>query len=243
MQISLYVFCAALIMMTIEAFLPGRLFPRVAYWWLRALLFNAIQAAIIVATGYFFDGWLANHRLWNADVLGTLGGIAVGYFVHSFVYYWWHRARHESPWLWRWLHRFHHAPQRIEIITSFYKHPLEIVANSLLSSAVLYLGVGLSPRAVAGVFLVCGLAELFYHWNVSTPHWVGYLIQRPESHCLHHQEGVHRFNYGDLPLFDMLFGTFRNPLNWAARTGFGSQSEGKLKTFLLGRPLETENSK
>ena len=59
----------------------------------------------------------------------TIGGAIVGYLAITFVYYWWHRWRHESPFLWRWFHQVHHSPQRIEIITSFYKHPLEIVAE------------------------------------------------------------------------------------------------------------------
>ena len=112
-------------------------------------------------------------------------------------------------------------PARIEIITSFYKHPLEVLANGVLSSAILYLVVGLSPDAAAAVVTLTGLAELVYHWNVSTPHWLGYLFQRPESHCVHHQEGVHPYNYADLPLWDMLFGTFRNPPRWEGRCGLG----------------------
>jgi sterol desaturase/sphingolipid hydroxylase (fatty acid hydroxylase superfamily) len=36
--------------------------------------------------------------------------------------------------------------------------------------------------------------------------WLGSVFQRPESHCVHHQEGVHSFNYSDLPLWDMLLG-------------------------------------
>jgi sterol desaturase/sphingolipid hydroxylase (fatty acid hydroxylase superfamily) len=41
--------------------------------------------------------------------------------------------------------------------------------------------------------------------------WLGYFIERPESHSLHHQRGVHRHNDADLPVLDMLFGTFHNP--------------------------------
>jgi sterol desaturase/sphingolipid hydroxylase (fatty acid hydroxylase superfamily) len=78
------------------------------------------------------------------------------------------------------------------------------------------------------------LAELFYHWNVKTPHWLGYIFQRPESHCVHHQEGVHSFNYADLPLWDMLFGTFRNPRTWEARCGFGAENEHRLLEMLFG---------
>ncbi len=49
--------------------------------------------------------------------------------------------------------------------------------------------------------------------NIRTPQWLGYIVQRPESHSVHHGRGVHHYNYSDLPLFDILFGTFRNPRN------------------------------
>ena len=53
-----------------------------------------------------------------------------------------------------------------------------------------------------------------------TPQWLGYLIQRPESHCVHHRMGVHYYNYADLPFWDMLFGTFRNPRQFMGECGF-----------------------
>ena len=162
-------------------------------------------------------------RPWSADALGTLGGAAVGYLAITFVYYGWHRARHEVPCLWRWLHQVHHSPQRLEVVTSFYKHPLEMLVNGVLSSAVLYLAVGLGPAAATLAVALTGFAELFYHWNVRTPHWVGYFIQRPEMHCVHHQAGLHSYNFGDLPVYDMLFGTFRNPRNWDGKCGFGEK--------------------
>jgi len=40
---------------------------------------------------------------------------------------------------------------------------------------------------------------------------MGYFIQRPEAHCVHHRLGFHYHNFADLSLWDMLFGTFRNP--------------------------------
>jgi sterol desaturase/sphingolipid hydroxylase (fatty acid hydroxylase superfamily) len=163
--------------------------------------------------------------------------MALGYLAITFIYYWWHRARHESALLWRLFHQVHHSPQRIEVITSFYKHPFEIVANGILSSAILYLLVGVSPEAAGLTVLLTGLAELFYHWNVATPYWLGFVFQRPESHCVHHQEGVHSFNYADLPLWDMLFGTFKNPRTWSARCGLGAENESRLLTMLAGRDV------
>lgn len=63
--------------------------------------------------------------------------------------------------------------------------------------------------------------------------WLGFIVERPESHRIHHQEGVHAYNYADLPLWDMLFGTFRNPRHWDARCGFGS-NELRLAEMLAG---------
>lgn len=231
------VVAVAVVMMLVERWRPGRIWPKVHGWWARALALNAVQVGSVVLAGVSYDVWLAGHRAWSADGLGLAGGALVGYLVHTFVYYWWHRARHQLGPLWRWVHQVHHSPQRIEVITSFYKHPLEIVLNGLLSSVVLYGLVGLAPEAAACTMLLNGLAELFYHWNVRTPHWLGYLVQRPESHCVHHQEGVHRYNYADLPIFDLLFGTLRNPRAWQGRCGLGPDGERRLGEMLVGRDV------
>ncbi len=242
MTIPAIVLAVALVMIAVEWLRPGRSFPKVRGWWARAALLNGFQAASIFGLGRVLDSWLAAHRPWSADALSVIPGALVGYVVHSFVYYWWHRWRHEVDFLWRFVHQVHHSPQRIEIITSFYKHPLEIVLNGLISSAVLYLLVGLGPQAATLAFVFSGLAELLYHWNVRTPRWLGYVIQRPESHCVHHQEGVHAYNYGDLPVFDILFGTFSNPERFEGRCGLGQENEHRLAEMLAGvdvtrRPL------
>jgi sterol desaturase/sphingolipid hydroxylase (fatty acid hydroxylase superfamily) len=233
MKVALGVAALALAMWGIECLRPGRAWPRVAGWWSRAFLLTALQAGAVLAAGRGWDPWLERHRLFSAEALGTLPGALLGYLVITFVYYGWHRARHEVPFLWRWLHQVHHSPQRLEVLTSFYKHPLEILANGLLSSALLYLVVGLAAPAATLAILLTGVAELFYHWNVRTPHWLGYLVQRPESHCVHHQAGVHAFNYADLPLWDWLFGTLHNPRDWRAACGFG-EAERRLADMLRG---------
>jgi sterol desaturase/sphingolipid hydroxylase (fatty acid hydroxylase superfamily) len=221
-------------MILIERLRLGRQWPRVRGWWRRAFLLNAVQVGAVWLAGVGWNGWMIRHRPWSSDWMGTTIGAIFGYVAITFVYYWWHRWRHQSSFLWRWFHQVHHSPQRIEVITSFYKHPFEIVINSVISSAILYLVVGVGPQAASSAVLLSGLAELVYHWNVPTPHWVGYIFQRPESHCIHHQEGVHSFNYSDLPVWDMLFGTFRNPSKWEARCGFGEEGELRFGEMLRG---------
>jgi sterol desaturase/sphingolipid hydroxylase (fatty acid hydroxylase superfamily) len=180
--------------------------------------------------------------LWHAGGHGVVADMLIGYVSLTFVYYWWHRARHEVPFLWRWFHQVHHSATRIEVITSFYKHPVEVLVNGVLSSLIVYALLGLQPTAAALAVTLTGLAELVYHWNVKTPYWLGFVFQRPESHCVHHQRGRHTGNFSDLPLWDMLFGTFDNPRVAPERCGFGAEVEQRLPDLLLGRPFQSLRS-
>ena len=231
-MIVLIVVLFAAAMFACERLRPARSFPRIPGWYARTALLNLFQVLVTYELGTAHDRWLLRHRPWSADSLGLVGASLVGYVAITLVYYFWHRARHESRVLWRMLHQVHHSPERIEVLTSFYKHPLEILLNSLLSSAVLYLGVGVGPEAASIAVLLTALAELLYHWNVSTPRWIGWIVQRPESHCLHHELGVHARNYADLPLWDGLFGTLENPPRFDGRCGYGEGRERKLLPML-----------
>lgn len=231
----LVVAAAGALMLVLERFAPGVVQPDVPTWWLRVVAINLVQVGIVYVGAATWDRWLPSLRLFDGATLGLLTGIAVGYLAITFVFYWWHRARHEIPLLWLGLHQVHHSAARIEVVTSFYKHPLEIAINGLLSSGVLHVLVGLPPASVAIVVAITGLAELFYHWNVRTPYWLGFVIQRPESHRRHHERGHHRDNYSDLPLWDWLFGTLDNPRDPIEHCGFEPAHERQLGRMLLGR--------
>ncbi|HKE94630.1 MAG TPA: sterol desaturase family protein [Povalibacter sp.] len=226
---------AAAVLVVLEGVLPNVQQPRVRGWPVRVAILNAAQIAVVYLGASTWDRWLPQLRLWNGEACGQVVGILWGYLAITFVYYWWHRARHESEFLWRWLHQVHHSPARIEVFTSFYKHPFELLANGLLSSAVLHVVVGLTPASAAIVVAITGVAELVYHCNLRTPYWLGFIFQRPESHRRHHEIEIHRGNYSDLPLWDMLFGTFDNPRGTPRECGFGANRERRLLQMLLGR--------
>lgn len=230
------VITAAALMMLVERLRPGVVQPEVPHWIARVVAFSLVQMAVVLAGAVTWDRWLPSVRLADGAALGPVGGALAGYVAITFVFYWWHRARHEVPWLWRHLHQVHHSPARVEVAMSFYKHPLEIAANGVLSSAVLHVACGLPPATAATVVAMTGVAELVYHWNVRTPHWLGYLFQRPEMHRRHHQRDWHRGNYADLPVWDLLFGTFDNPREVPAPCGFAGQRELRLVALLLGAP-------
>src|SRR5688500_427956 len=91
-------------MILIELIAGARRWPRVATWWLRALLLNGVQVAVALVAGMTWERWLSDYRLWSVESLGIAAQVALGYVAITFVYYWWHRWRHEVPLLWRCVH-------------------------------------------------------------------------------------------------------------------------------------------
>lgn len=212
--------------------------PKVRGWPVRVVALNLVQLGIVVLAGFSWEIWLARWSWLDLGaVLGPVAGGLVAYVAATFVFYWWHRWRHESWLLWRIFHQIHHSPQRIEVITSFYKHPLEMFANSLIGSALVYTLLGLTPEAGAIYTLCTALGEFFYHTSIRTPRWIGYVFQRPEMHRIHHQHRRHRNNYGDITWWDMLFGTFENPRDVEKACGFTAAQERRLGDMLLFRDV------
>ena len=85
-----------------------------------------------------------------------------------------------------------------------------MTVNSIVGSLLVYTLLGLNMEAGAIYTLCTALGELFYHTNVKTPQWVGYIFQRPEMHRIHHEYEKHTNNYGDIVWWDMLFGKYEN---------------------------------
>ena len=226
---SVFAFCFAL-----ERIIPGWNLPKVRTWPLRVLAINGVQLIVVVVAGISWERWLSSWSLLHIfnHVYPVFGGL-IAYFIATFIFYWWHRWRHESDFLWIGFHQIHHSPQRIEVITSFYKHPVEMIVNSIIGSLLIYTFLGLSLEAGMFYTMLTALGEFFYHTSVKTPRWIGYFFQRPEMHRIHHQYQSHKNNYGDITWWDMLFGTYENPAEWDDHCGFDDYKEQQLIPMLL----------
>lgn len=153
-------------------------------------------------------------------------GVPLGLLFVTFVSYWWHRAEHRTKALWLATHQLHHSALRIDVAGAYYVHPLEVAAKGTLAFLALSVVLGLTVQAATVASTATAVISIFQHWNVRTPRMLGYVLPRPEMHQLHHEYGVHGRNYGDLPLWDMLFGTYANPAEVPAglRVGFDAQA-------------------
>ncbi|MFN8548266.1 MAG: sterol desaturase family protein [Candidatus Eisenbacteria bacterium] len=224
-----------LVMLVLEGGWAARRFPQVRLWKLRGAVFTLLMIASNALLPLALPtAWLDAHRLFDLRGLGIAVGALVGYLGLSFVNYWVHRAEHRLGSLWRLFHQLHHSAERVDVSGAAYTHPSEMLLMVLVNVCVTVLVLGLDPRAAAVTGLIGAFYSMFQHWNIRTPRWLGYFIQRPESHCLHHEFGVHGRNYGDLPLWDLVFGTFANPRSFEGRTGFRAAASRRVGAMLLG---------
>jgi sterol desaturase/sphingolipid hydroxylase (fatty acid hydroxylase superfamily) len=131
----------------------------------------------------------------------------------------------------------HHSAERLDTYGAFWFSPMDMIGFTVLYSLALTLVVGVTAEAATMALYATTLFNVFQHTNIRTPRWLGYIVQRPESHSVHHQRGVHAYNYSDLPVFDLLFGTFRNPRDFAQQQGFHEGASKRLGDLLLCRDV------
>ncbi len=238
--VSLAIFAIYAALMLWEHFAPARALPNMPGWRLRGLaafvLFFALSAYLPLLWGEYLLPW----QLFDLGHLGTATGALVGVLVYEFIGYVYHRTMHASDLLWRVLHQMHHSAERIDSYSAFWFHPLDMIGWTAVSSLALTIMVGLSAPATTAALLAITLLSIFQHTNVRTPRWLGYVVQRPESHSWHHARDRHRDNYADVPLFDLLFGTFHNPRDFAPATGFYDGASRRIGDMLRFRVVSAD---
>lgn len=226
--------------MALEAAFGTRKQPRVRWWRLVGVAFFGLGAVINGVLPAVLTGVLAPVRLVDTSSLGTWLGAGVVFLATTFADYWLHRGMHRFDVVFRWAHQLHHAAERVDIAGFAVSSPLELLLSVLLSTIVsALLGATADAPAVGGFAYF--LTQLFLHLDVNTPRWIGVFLQRPEAHRVHHTRGVHAYNYG-LPLWDALFGTFRNPPTWEREYGFWDGGWRRMGAMLVGRDVTTPPS-
>jgi sterol desaturase/sphingolipid hydroxylase (fatty acid hydroxylase superfamily) len=206
-------------------------------WLLLSVGLGVSTVFVTLGVGFLFGALIKRNAL--IPVATGLPFYWVGllsFLLTSFIFYWWHRATHRYDFLWRMVHQLHHSAKRVEALTAFYAHPMESAAAVIISSFSSYIVLGASPIAAATALVLTGIFDLFLHSDLETPQWLGYIIQRPEMHTVHHEQDHHAQNYG-LPLWDLLFGTWVNPMKRVSNLGFDLARSERITDMLLFRDV------
>ena len=225
-----------------EGIYPARVLPRVKWWKTKGLTAFGVFFFLSTYLPLLIEPYLDPYRVFDLSGLGLVGGALTGTLLYESGVYIWHLAMHRHDFLWRTFHQMHHSAERLDTYGAFFFSPLDMVGWTILGSLCFALGVGIVPQAITVVLLVTNFFSMFQHANIRTPHWLGYVIQRPESHAVHHAKGIHKHNYSDLPLFDMVFGTFSNPTAYEHDTGFYPGATDRIVDMLLFRDINVHGN-
>ncbi|WP_370477792.1 sterol desaturase family protein [Tamlana flava] len=225
-----------------EALFPAKALPKVKYWKLKGMAAFAVYFFLSSYLPILTDPYLSEFQFFDLTNLGHVGGGIAAIVVYEFGVFIWHRSMHKSNFLWRTFHQMHHSAERMDTYGAFYFSLLDMVGFTFLGSICLALLIGVTPQAVTIMLLTTMFLGVFQHTNIKTPQWIGYIIQRPESHTVHHAKGIHKYNYSDLPIFDIIFGSFKNPKTYEHETGFYDGASSKIIEMLTFQDINNPKS-
>lgn len=133
--------------------------------------------------------WAAAHAPdWRPAWWSGWPELAVDIVVLDFWIYWWHRANHEVPFLWR-FHEVHHLDHFLDSTSAIRFHFGEVLLSALVRAVViLLLGVPLSSVVTFEALVL--MAALFHHSNLRLAPAVERALARvvvtPSIHWVHH---------------------------------------------------------
>jgi sterol desaturase/sphingolipid hydroxylase (fatty acid hydroxylase superfamily) len=170
--------------------------------------------------------------------------ITVAYILALDLGYWiGHRLSHNVPVLWE-FHKAHHAAEVLTPATSVRSHPIDDVVQGNCIAIVTGLTHGVTswvfgpdaqPLSLFGINILMFVYYVTFfhlrHSHVWLPvrGWLGYVIQSPAHHQIHHSDAPHHMgkNLGFcLSIWDWVFGTLYIPTKKEA-LNFGIGEESK----------------
>lgn len=175
--------------------------------------------------------YLVHVPLWFKVVIGVL--------LYDFTSYWFHRAAHRIPLIWR-LHRVHHMDTSMDASSNFRNHPLDFVwfGISNIAAAAIF---GLDLFGLSVYFLIATPLFFMEHSNLKFPTWldktVGLVFTTPNLHKIHHEQDQYYTdsNYADiLILWDKLFGSFKYKPVADIKLGLKEFDTPRQQTFWYG---------
>ena len=188
-------------------------------------------------------------RLFGPSPFLTQGGFALsaamslGYLLLLDLAYWIaHWIMHRHPAFWE-FHKLHHSAEVLTPLTEWRQHPVELLLFPVSISIVLgafygimghlfgetaqpFTWLGLNVVVMAFMFTTLHLRHS--HLWLTGPRWLGYIIQSPAHHQIHHSDQPVHFdtNLGlFLSVWDWAFGTLHIPAEHEI-LNFGIGEEG-----------------
>jgi len=182
----------------------------------------ALWLVNVVVTGTICGACVCSAARWATEMdLGLLNRVATPawaafaatVFVLDLVSYFWHRATHAMPFLWRW-HQVHHSDPAFSVSTALRFHPGELLL-SLPVRLVAVMLLGAPVEAVVLFEVMFTMSNAFEHGDIDLPRGVeagmARVLVTPALHRWHHTTTAPErdSNFGTIfTIWDRLFGTY-----------------------------------
>ena len=152
--------------------------------------------------------------------LSGWAGLAFDLVLLDFWIYWWHRANHEVPLLWR-FHQVHHFDELLDSTTALRFHFGEVALAALArAGAIVALDIRLSSVLLFETLVL--MSTIFHHSDARLPPRLEQALARviitPSIHWVHHHalRADTNSNYGTIFSFwDPLFRSRSRTRRWA----------------------------
>jgi sterol desaturase/sphingolipid hydroxylase (fatty acid hydroxylase superfamily) len=182
-------------------------------FFLYTLLQSYLLGLVIAALIRFVDTHTGFSRLELVTHWPMWAQIIFFLVVHDFYIYWFHRAQHRFPLLWR-THEAHHSVKDVDWLAGSRSHPIEILINQTVEFMPIAL-LGAPPEMALIKGTIDAVWGMYIHSNINVRAGIlQYVVNGPQMHRWHHS-AVYTgdgFNYGTkLAIWDWLFGTAHRP--------------------------------
>ena len=226
----------------------------------RRIVVNAVVAALAIAAALMIvrpvASWLleaVSQNRWGltgiVQMPAPLQGVAT-FLLLDLSFYYWHRANHGWPFLWR-FHNVHHVDPDLDISTSVRFHFLEI-AFSAAFRALQVVVIGGELWMFVVYESAFQLNTLFQHSNTRLPitieRWIVLIFVTPRMHGIHHSKRFHDVNSNWSSVFswwDRLHGTLNLNVPQSAIDigvpGYSEPRDNRILQLLL-MPLRPQRS-
>src|SRR5689334_9052863 len=183
------------------------------YWFMAPFLYGYLALlALRYAADYAHLGPAVSAATSSLANTPLLVQVAIILLLTDLLQYWVHRLFHQHP-LWR-FHSIHHAPVRVDWLTSVRMHPVNFVLYATLINFLISL-LAFTPKAFIVLVPFNMIAAFLAHANLN---WTfgpfRYVIASPVFHRWHHtypDQGGNKNFAPNFPFLDLAFGTFYMP--------------------------------
>tara|TARA_B100000963_G_scaffold121394_1_gene105885 strand:+ start:1726 stop:2481 length:756 start_codon:yes stop_codon:yes gene_type:complete len=145
--------------------------------------------------------------------------IIVQFLFHLIIYdvflYFWHRANHEIPFLWR-FHHVHHLDETLDVSSGIRFHFGEVILSTFVRCIIIIM-FNISLLNLILIEAIVLISSAFHHSNIKLPakleEILSFIIVTPSIHWVHHHKRQKETDANYCAIFsfwDFIFGTKSN---------------------------------